>query len=189
VISSSPGKLQPAFEAILANAKRLCEAQFGILYLSDGDMLHFGANVGTPPKFVEFQRQRGVFRPRPGTRLEHVMLTKEVSHTTDLAITAVPDMSAVLGGARSTVYVPMLKDEQIIGVICIYRQEVRSFTDKQIALVQNFAAQAVIAIENARCSTNSTRLISSLNNGSPIKLVKSNAWAGCDVSCLRKWPT
>ena len=119
VISSSPGELQPVFEAILANAKRLCEAQFGILYLSDGDMLRFGADVGTPQKFAEFQRQRGVFRPRPGTRLEHVMLTKEVSHTTDLAITAVPDMSAVLGGARSTVYVPMIKDEQIIGVICI----------------------------------------------------------------------
>jgi class 3 adenylate cyclase/putative methionine-R-sulfoxide reductase with GAF domain len=150
VISSSPGELQPVFKAILANAKRLCEAQFGILYLSDGDRLRFGADVGTPPKFAEFQRQRGVFRPRPGTRLEHVMLTKEVSHTADLATTAVPDMSAVLGGARSTVYVPMLKDEQIIGVICIYRQEVRPFTDKQIALVQNFAAQAIIAIENAR---------------------------------------
>jgi two-component system, NtrC family, sensor kinase len=150
VINSSPRDLKPIFQAILSNAKRLCEAQFGILYLSDGDMLRFGADVGTPLKFAEFQRQRGVFRPRPGTRLEHVMLTKEVSHTTDLAITAVPDMSAVLGGARSTVYVPMLKDEQIIGVICIYRQEVRPFTDNQIKLVQNFASQAVIAIENAR---------------------------------------
>ena len=150
VISSSPGELQPVFEAILANAKRLCDAQFGILYLSDGDMLRFAADVGTPPKFAEFQRQRGVFRPRPGTRLEHVMLTKEISHTADLTATAVPDMSALLGGARSTVYVPMLKDEEIIGVICIYRQEVRPFTDKQVALVQNFADQAVIAIENAR---------------------------------------
>jgi len=96
VISSSQGELQPVFKAILANAKRLCEAQFGILYLSDGDMLRFGADIGTSPKFAEFQRQRGVFRPRPGTRLEHVMLTKEVSHTADLAATTVPDMSDVL---------------------------------------------------------------------------------------------
>jgi adenylate cyclase len=84
------------------------------------------------------------------------MLTKEVSHTADLATTAVPDMSAVLGGARSIVYVPMLKDEQIIGVVCIYRQEVRPFSDKQIALVETFADQAAIAIEN-------TRLLNDLN--------------------------
>jgi adenylate cyclase len=150
IISSSAGDLKPVFDSILRHAKHLCEAQFGILYFSDGDMLRFGADVGTPPKFAEFQSQRGIFRPRPGTRLECVMLTKEVSHTADLTATVVPDMSAVLGGARSTIYVPMLKDEELIGVICLYRQEVRPFSDGQISLVQNFAAQAVIAIENAR---------------------------------------
>jgi GAF domain-containing protein len=156
VINSSPGDLTPVFDAMLEKATRLCETAFGAMFTYDGERFHITAAHG-PPALVRSLKKFGPISAEPGTMLERHLSGELVVQRADIASDQ-PDNAGPLvrrafvdlGGARSSVSVALQKDSKLLGVIQAYRQEVQPFTEKQIALLQNFAAQAVIAMENAR---------------------------------------
>jgi GAF domain-containing protein len=150
VISSSPSDLNPVFGAMLESATRICEAAFGSMLLRDGDGYRRAAQHNVSQKFSEYGKQTPVFPRGTAPTVDRVIDTRQALHLLDVAAENPNEPIAKFGGARTLLVVPMLKDNEAIGVIGIYRQEVRPFSDRQSELVTNFAAQAVIAIENAR---------------------------------------
>jgi two-component system, NtrC family, sensor kinase len=159
VINASPGDLAPVFDAMLEKALRLCSAAFGVMGTYDGQRFHSVAERSVPPAYAEFRsRDTGIYGP--GTGPARVLAGEKVVHVPDLLGSEPYRRGDVnrralvdLGGARASLLVPLLRDEAVLGYFMIYRKEAGAFSDKQIALLENFAAQAVIAMENARLIT------------------------------------
>jgi GAF domain-containing protein len=154
LLSGSHGDLNRLFETILSNATKLCQANFGQLFLCEADAFRIVAQHNAPPAYAEFRQRQPLVRGRPLLRAAE---TKELVHIVDLREDVASNPAdedaaafAKLSGVRTLLIVPMLKDGVVVGEIVIYRQEVRAFNDREIALLKSFAAQAVIAIENAR---------------------------------------
>src|SRR5438552_561487 len=204
VINSSPGDLAPVFDAMLEKATRLCEAAFGILHAFDGALFHQVAMQGVPPALAEALRQPR--EPVPGSVGDRMLRGADVVCIPDILedeayrAGAVPFVQAIaeLGGGRSYLGVALRKDDKLLGVFAIYRKEVRPFTEKQVSLLQNFAAQAVIAMENARLITETREALeqqtataeilgvinSSLGDLAPVfDTMLARATRLCDASC------
>jgi GAF domain-containing protein len=154
IISTSPGELKPIFQAMLENAVRVCEAVFGNLYLRDADGFRMVAAHHDSPAYVAARMSDPLWRPPPDAPLGRLAITKEVVQVADIRTLSSRDhpfvAPGVKAGNRTVLAIPLLKHDELVGAFTLIRQKVQTFTEKQIALLQNFAAQAVIAIENAR---------------------------------------